>query len=50
MDIKIGVFEAADYVGVVLFRLNTLKSEKSRFSSFLGKKMKFFKKVIWVSK
>ena len=28
MDIKIGVFEVADYVGEVHFRLNPLKSEK----------------------
>ena len=50
MDIKIGVFEVADYVGVVLFRLNPLKSEKKPIFIIFGQKMEFFKKVIWVSK
>ena len=38
MDIKIGVFEVADYAGVVFFRLNPLQSEKkSHFHHFWAK-------------
>ena len=50
MDIKIGVFEVADYGGVVFFRLNPLQSEKNPIFIIFGQKMEFFKKVIWVSK
>ena len=37
MDIKIGVFEAAVYIGVVHFRLNPLKSEKADFHHLWAK-------------
>ena len=47
MDIKIGVFEVADYAGVFFFRLNPLQSEKNPIFIIFGQKMEFLKKVIW---
>ena len=44
MGIKIGVFDAAEYDGGVLFSKTFPKCKKCHFSNI------FFKKMIWVSK
>ena len=46
--LKKGVFDAVKYDGVGAFKLKPFPSEKNVFFAIFCKKMKIFKKVIWV--
>ena len=50
LGLKIGVFDAFKYDGVGAIKLKPFPSEKNVFFAIFCKKMKIFKKVIWVSK